>query len=214
MARPSKQQESADLRIRNAFWKILEEHEYKDITVGMIVDEAQCNRGSFYYHYPNIEALVDCVINKELLGNFTITQVIFSVVSGFKLKDSDRDLITQQIKNLWLIAERGGLDLIDPKIKSGVIRMWTSILCPNGEELNPSTYALLEYTSSGIMGLMMGLQRQGISAEDTYYLLPDKLMLDISRFAISHISRYQGISEEEIILRLQTVNNYILTSKK
>ena len=47
MARPSKQQESADLRIRNAFWKILEEHEYKDITVGMIVDEAQCNRGSF-----------------------------------------------------------------------------------------------------------------------------------------------------------------------
>lgn len=92
--------------------------------------------------------------------------------------------------------------------------MWTSILCPNGEELNPSTYALLEYTSSGIMGLMMGLQRQGISAEDTYYLLPDKLMLDISRFAISHISRYQGISEEEIILRLQTVNNYILTSKK
>lgn len=40
MARPSKQQESADLRIRNAFWKILEEHEYKDITVGMIVDEA------------------------------------------------------------------------------------------------------------------------------------------------------------------------------
>lgn len=214
MARPSKQQESADLRIRNAFWKILEEHEYKDITVGMIVDEAQCNRGSFYYHYPNIEALVDCVINEELLGNFTITQVIFSVASGFKLKDSDRDLITQQIKNLWLIAERGGLDLIDPKIKSGVIRMWTSILCPNGEELNPSTYALLEYTSSGIMGLMMGLQRQGISAEDTYYLLPDKLMLDISRFAILHISRYQGISEEEIILRLQTVNNYILTSKK
>ena len=163
---------------------------------------------------PILKLFVDCVINEELLGNFTITQVIFSVASGFKLKDSDRDLITQQIKNLWLIAERGGLDLIDPKIKSGVIRMWTSILCPNGEELNPSTYALLEYTSSGIMGLMMGLQHQGISAEDTYYLLPDKLMLDISRFAISHISRYQGISEEEIILRLQTVNNYILTSRK
>lgn len=214
MARPPKEQKSADLRIRNAFWKLLEAHDYKDITVGMIVDEAQCNRGSFYYHYPNIEALVDCVINEELLGNFTITQVIFSVASGFKPEDDNRERITQHIKNLWLIAERGGLDLIDPKIKSGVIRMWTSILCPNGEELNPSTYAILEYTSSGIMGLMMGLYRQGISAEDTYYLLPDKLMLDISRFAISHISLYQNISEEEIILRLQTINHYLKTNKK
>lgn len=116
MARPSKQQESADLRIRNAFWKILEEHEYKDITVGMIVDEAQCNRGSFYYHYPNIEALVDCVINEELLGNFTITQVIFSVASGFKLKDSDRDLITQQIKTYGLLPNEVALTLSIQKL--------------------------------------------------------------------------------------------------
>lgn len=214
MARPSKKQESADCRIKAAFWQLLETHDYKGITVGMITEKAECNRGSFYYHYPNIEALIDSVINEELHGNFTFIQVLFSLAAGVKPSESQQKFATEHIRRFWLIAERGGLDLIDPKIKKGFTRMWKTILCPNGEEFKPNTQALAEYVSSGIMGLLLSYHRKGKAPEDVYTLLSDSLILDISKFTISHIALYQDISEKEIIMRLQTINHFLISNKR
>ena len=53
-------------RMRNAFWALLEDREYRKITVTDIVHEAQVNRNSFYYHYGSLSELADDAILQEV----------------------------------------------------------------------------------------------------------------------------------------------------
>ena len=67
MARPRKDQgDCAEQRIKDAFWALLEQNDLKDITVSMITSKANCNRGTFYYHFNSLEELVDAIITDEL----------------------------------------------------------------------------------------------------------------------------------------------------
>ena len=52
MARPRKDQEgpTAVERMEEAFWEILAEKPYAQITVGEIAKRAQVNKNAFYYH--------------------------------------------------------------------------------------------------------------------------------------------------------------------
>ena len=59
MARPKKTDRDgmAIVRIEDAFWKLLEEMSYSEITVLRISQESGTNRNSFYYHYRDINDL-------------------------------------------------------------------------------------------------------------------------------------------------------------
>lgn len=62
-------------RMRNAFWALLEDREYRKITVTDIVHEAQVNRNSFYYHYGSLSELADDAILQEV-ENTSIAQLV------------------------------------------------------------------------------------------------------------------------------------------
>ena len=51
--------------IRKAFLELLEEKEYKKITVTDIVRRADLNRSTFYAHYPDVQGLVE-YLQKEI----------------------------------------------------------------------------------------------------------------------------------------------------
>ena len=59
MARPRKDQEgpTAVERMEEAFWEILAEKPYAQITVGEIAKRAQVNKNAFYYHFDGLGAL-------------------------------------------------------------------------------------------------------------------------------------------------------------
>ena len=58
MARPRKSSNDfATIKIENAFWRLLEEETFSDITVSRIVQESGVNRNSFYYHYEDMNDL-------------------------------------------------------------------------------------------------------------------------------------------------------------
>ena len=57
MARPKKSnQPSVRDRMIEAFWQLLEDNQLHEISVGMIVAKAGCNRGTFYYHFADKDA--------------------------------------------------------------------------------------------------------------------------------------------------------------
>lgn len=64
MSRPrqNSNQLSATERMRNAFWSLLAQTDYDKITVTTIVEKAQVNRNSFYYHYDKLDDLAQSVI--------------------------------------------------------------------------------------------------------------------------------------------------------
>ena len=61
MGRPKNDQLSASVeqRIEEAFWALSEKNPIERISVVALSKEAHCNRGTFYYHYENLEDLVD-----------------------------------------------------------------------------------------------------------------------------------------------------------
>ena len=59
MARPKKSnQPSVRDRMIEAFWQLLEDNQLHEISVGMIVAKAGCNRGTFYYHFADKDELM------------------------------------------------------------------------------------------------------------------------------------------------------------
>ena len=76
MARPSydKDQPTAKSRLKEAFWKLLAENRYSQITVKKLSRSAQVNPNTFYYHYASMDDLAFDALNDEKL--FEIPSII------------------------------------------------------------------------------------------------------------------------------------------
>lgn len=107
MARPRKdQQEPAAVeRIKNAFWELLEQNNLKHITVNMVTQKAHCNRGTFYYHYESLDALLCTVIEEELLNSKGLPLGIFYMLSNDS-KALTEMLLPQRTQRFSLVMKR------------------------------------------------------------------------------------------------------------
>ena len=57
MSRPksNSSEPSAKMRIEEAFWKLLEEMPYNDISIKQLTKQANVNHKTIYYYYKNID---------------------------------------------------------------------------------------------------------------------------------------------------------------
>lgn len=155
MARPRKsERDAAGIRLANAFWTLLEHHRLANITVGMVAEQAELNRGTFYYHFKSMDDLVDRVIEDEILGNGSILQNMLSLVAGSSTANGFEAFIKQDIERIALLIKQGGMDSFSIKIKCLMFGTWKAILCDEGEELSPSTRMIIEYSTSGVIGII------------------------------------------------------------
>lgn len=81
-------------RMRNAFWALLEDREYRKITVTDIVHEAQVNRNSFYYHYGSLSELADDAILQEV-ENTSIAQLVDETTDDHGIPSTDDDAVRE-----------------------------------------------------------------------------------------------------------------------
>lgn len=68
MARPRKDSDdpSAKERMMQAFWEVLEEKPYAQMTVSDIARAANVRRNTFYYHYANVGELAEQAIRQYI----------------------------------------------------------------------------------------------------------------------------------------------------
>lgn len=155
MARPRKsERDAAGIRLANAFWTLLEHHRLANITVGMVAEQAELNRGTFYYHFKSMDDLIDRAIEDEVLGNGSILQNMLSLVAGSSTANGFEAFIKQDIERIALLIKQGGMDSFSIKIKCLMFGTWKAILCDEGEELSPSTRMIIEYSTSGVIGII------------------------------------------------------------
>lgn len=81
-------------RMRNAFWALLEDREYRKITVTDIVHEAQVNRNSFYYHYGSLSELADDAILQEV-ENTSIAQLVDETTDDHGIPSMDDNAVRE-----------------------------------------------------------------------------------------------------------------------
>lgn len=202
MARPRKsERDAAGIRLANAFWTLLEHHRLANITVGMVAEQAELNRGTFYYHFKSMDDLVDRVIEDEILGNGSILQNMLSLVAGSSTANGFEAFIKQDIERIALLIKQGGMDSFSIKIKCLMFGTWKAILCDEGEELSPSTRMIIEYSTSGIIGIITyGARHETESTSPEFFL---SFVKNNSEFLVNQIGIAQGIPRDAVLERVR-----------
>ena len=208
MARPRRDANTGDARIRiqNAFWQLLEEHQLREITVGTITAQAQCNRGTFYYHYRDLDDLIFNAIEEGLVGEHALAHNIFHICTdgSYSKLFSEHNL---DLYHMGLLLNRGGMDMVLVKVTDIIKGMWRSVLCPNGGELTSEAQAIIEFTAGGVLSVLV--QNNAVTSGNTQ---PDpgflKSMEDNSRSAVARLAAAQGLSKNELDLRIAAVEKF------
>ena len=208
MARPRKTDcVEARQRIMDGFWILLENHRLRDITIGMVVEQAQCNRGTFYYHYADMNDLLCAAIEHELIFERSIPEIIFDIAYNRETSPSRTIDESQQLYRLSLIMEQGGMDLVLAKAHTMVNGLWISVLAPDKGELPENVRIILEYYTTGMFGTILyrfSERRNGLQSLTCSEM--DKFINASTRFAITQIAQAQNTTEEEIFARLRTAS--------
>lgn len=212
MARPKKDANIPDARQRlaDSFWQLLEDNRLNEITVGVLTAKAGCNRGTFYYHYEDIEDLITYAIEEEVFKNNIIPNTIFNI-----LTHTNQQMIGQifgpnerrRLERLQLLIDKGGMDTVDVKVKEAIISMWEAILAPNGTGLNQETRLILEYTIGGTISLITYASRFSMKLDDI--LNSNMVLREFFPWTLSKICKAQGASEEEVLSRLSSIDRFM-----
>lgn len=205
MARPKKDATTVEARQRiiDGFWTLLEENRLSEITIGMVVEQAQCNRGTFYYHFDGLDALLQEAIERELLVERDIPGMIFALACGIEDAPSQRLSESNDLYRLSLIMDRGGLDLVAEGAKRAIVGMWTALLVPGQAELPEPTREVIEYFTSGTLGLIayrFAREKEGRAAVPS--VAADDFLKRNAAFVIEQVARYQGMTEADVLARL------------
>ncbi len=209
MARPKKNSETpaARQRILDAFWNQLDQATLHELSVSSICNEAGCNRGTFYYHFTDMDDLVFTATEEELLWSRGVSRVVFSLITHPDNNAIRYVASSERIRRLTLIAKKcDNWDVIESKLKSTLVDMWTAILCPDGEKLTMGVRCAIEYSTSGILGMLTsGIFAEAPKDENDLETVGN-FARNAARFMLGTISESQNLSKEEVILRLKAFN--------
>lgn len=205
MARPKKDANCVEARQRiiDSFWALLEGHRLNEITIGMVVEQAQCNRGTFYYHFADLDALVHETIERELLIERDIPGMIFDLACGIDESPSQSLGDSSELYRLSLLMDRGGLDLVTAEAKRTIVGMWTALLAPGEAHLPESTREIIEYFTTGTLGLIAyRFSRSQEGRGDAIDPATDEFLKQNAVFVVGQIARTQGMTSADVLARL------------
>ena len=216
MGRPRKKAGVPDARQRiiDSFWLLLQDHHLRDLTVGMIVRQADCNRGTFYYHFADMDDLIFKAIEGELLGNPKVSMELFNLITGVDVDENYAKEILggQRIQRLSLVIRQGGTEAVEKAVKTTMTDMWQTVLCPDGGELKPQTQIIIEYTSSGILGVASYSSR--MKEEDKEASIDLSILKKLASHTLECVADAQDIPMDEILMRLKILNQFSKMQQK
>ena len=213
MARPKKNRNTPEARQRmiDSAWELLEQYRYDQITVSMIVKRAGCNRGTFYYHFNGIDDLMVVAVEEEILGDSSLIVDCLNILSGVDTDAVNDVLAKDRLQHVFLAVRQGATEQVSRSVKSVVLDMWQTILRPDGGELEQDARMIVEYTTSGMLGVLSYHEGMLAKGEDVHFS-PERIS-ELSSFMLSEISKTEGISVEDIITRLKVLTQFSKISK-
>lgn len=185
---------------------LLEDRRLPDITVGLVAEKAGCNRGTFYYHYRDLDDLVYAAVEHELVGEGGLPVRIMRMLSGEQEMFPAQDY-GQDIHRVSLLMAHGGMDVAAEKAKLVIMSTWIAVLAPDTGDIAPETRAMLEYMIGGMLSViayLAQLEQQGLRPDEASMRAIDEFARANSAFMFPRICEAQGESVETLTARLKT----------
>ncbi|MDO4442851.1 MAG: TetR/AcrR family transcriptional regulator [Slackia sp.] len=155
MARPKKNQEgpSAQERIEQAFWTLLDRNGYEGITVSALSRTANVSPNTFYYHYDNIEAVA-----RKAFGENLIRDIPRFILEGRHEKldaviSENKDSLAQRARRIALFAasESGILRTI---VLESFTRIWMDTIGIDEADLSEEERLSVDFIAHGIVSVL------------------------------------------------------------
>lgn len=203
MARPRKDADGpgARERIADAFWSMLERMPRSSITVGTLVDEARCNRGTFYYYFADLDALAETVVREEFFADDALVRAIFGALVEGDAGSIERRVPRRRLHRMAVAIRAGERRLVERTVHEEVLRRWEGCLCAEGERLEPAARFAIQFTVSGVLGFISEVSERGIApcplpADAHVYLA------SVSRATLEAVARAQDLTPVEVLARV------------
>ena len=184
-----------------AFWSLIEARSYPEMSVGMLVSEAGCNRGTFYYHYDSLDALATELVTREMMAEGSLPFFLCEVLSGGQLADEERSMLRPHVRRLSLMTTHGGMGIVVPVMRDMLTGVWEQVFDLSYEQLSLDARIAIEYCGAGMIGLLANSSL----TEEAWY--GDTRNTSFTRknfeFLVSCIGEAQGFAAEELCLRLR-----------
>lgn len=197
-------------QIIDAFWQLLEDHPMGEITVGMVVGRAGCNRGSFYYHFTNKEELIEAVAYEDLLNDRGIQRDVYAILTATDADDLVGVPSIERLHKTALFMNRGGTELISHEAEQYVSQAWRAVLCPRGGEAKPESMLLVKFCVRAALGLVAHIGE--CASRGVQVAFPTEYLVNAVNLTIDHIAKIEGVPKQELISRLGLISRYSAAS--
>lgn len=187
MARPKYKvgDTTVDTRLEEAFWRLIDRFPIKEITVNMIVAEAQCTRGSFYYHFSDMDSLIESVIEHNLptqIPYVLISLVLTDTIDTTALSD-DPQFVRKVDRICLLVGPHGSIEAME-RIRKAIRGAWLSALELDESTLTHESRVLFEFLINGILGVLAYRARTNTDYNIASYL---EALLPIPKAFVKHL---------------------------
>ncbi len=160
MARPRKDKVGPDARTRiiDAFWSMLAEGPYDDVTVKGLASKAQVNHNTIYRHFNSIEHVATTAVSEiysieaamQVLELFTRPELINEKHLAAQGLDERVDKV--------LLAIRSGSPLLMSTIKEAIKSCWMQITGASWDKLADETKLELSFILGGITSTLQSFR--------------------------------------------------------
>lgn len=205
MARPKKDSPSPNAKDRmiDAFWASLETYRIEEVTVSMVTSLAECNRGSFYYHFKSVQELARAAFERDCVNRNSAARAIFALVSGNHFAAVNAIFDDTRLWKMELIGAKGAMSIAGEETCAALNGVWEVIACAKGEPLSAGTRGIIDFVNFGIARYVSNAYHVEPEAKDRH---SSALFLrDLVSFTIQEIARFQQIAQDEALARLKTL---------
>lgn len=154
MARPRKDSEgpSARERIIDAFWSLLEETPFDQITVSALLRRAGVSPNTLYYHFSGYDEVVRSALDATLDPRAMTLLIGDDVVAHERLPEN----LQEKFKRVVAFAsdKSGRLPIL---LRAALKRAWLSEMGLSEDELTPIEEWELDFIFAGVVSLLAGI---------------------------------------------------------
>jgi AcrR family transcriptional regulator len=157
MARPKRVEgeKTAYERIEDAFWELLAQKPYHEMTGKQIRDRAGVSHNTFYYYFENLDDMARKIFNRMATPEVPLA-LMAAMVEGLGATRGIAERIPdfeQRFTRMRLLAASGS-PLLLGLLRNAVVRAWLSAVNLDEADLSVADRADLTFAFGGLMALL------------------------------------------------------------
>lgn len=161
MARPRKDQEgpTAQQRLEGAFWGMLAEGPFRDITVSAVCSRAGVNHNTFYYYFDGMEDMARRLFERNMLPQMVEATLPLLLSGAADVDAIARDAeVAAHFRRAALFASSGS-EVLASILRSSLVDLWLGAVGLGADELGQAERDRLSFIFGGLVAALGDMGR-------------------------------------------------------